>query len=262
MSVSKLPEGTDVRLIQLHLHSMRLPNDEELSLPGVSVESLPKVDRDDMLVAGFGDVQSVGLGTKHIVVESELSSLELEPEKIATMNPFHVSPSFTAARAMQERTFRPVVSESASSPVNVPLWREISDVVRRVSSQDPSHLAMNLRLSDGSVVDLDLRVVNSGLHATFKTESRELLATLESRWSEFMERNHPNLRLVSSVFEGNVGLDLGFSHNGNGQQRETLEDFVASSGLSDFSNRNRRSSASTVTPPPPPPTPNRLSIYA
>ena len=234
------------------------PESKPSNFPG---QSMPDVFREDAGDLQVGSSLSVEAAVRRDAAHPEFLLSAADAEKSTSANPSHSLGVFTVSRAIQERTFAPMAPESVSSPVDLSVWRELSDVVRKVSSEDPSHLSVNLRLSDGSVLDLDVRVVNSGVHATFKTESRELLAVLESRWSQFMEKNHPDLRVISSTFHSDLGFDVGSNQSENRGQRETREDFSAASVLSDHPQRSRNIVAPAAIPPSNHNS-NRLSIYA
>jgi hypothetical protein len=132
-----------------------------------------------------------------------------------------------------EVSSKPVVEAARQANSNLELWKTISDAVQRVRSENPSHLAMEVRLRDGSSIGLELRMGAAGLEASFKAESHGLLKALESHWTAFIERQPSDLKVASTVFEGRSGLD--FSSGGGGdaaEKREAFEDSAAAAALS------------------------------
>jgi hypothetical protein len=95
----------------------------------------------------------------------------------------------------------------------------------KVSSENPSHISVELRLGDGSTVGVELRMGSSGLEAFFRSESNALLKSLESQWVGFLSKESPDLRVASAVFEGRSSLGS-FSDSGrNGRElRQQMED--------------------------------------
>jgi hypothetical protein len=95
----------------------------------------------------------------------------------------------------------------------------------KVSSENPSHISVELRLGDGSSVGVELRMGASGLEASFRSESNALLKSLESQWGGFLSKESPDLRVASAVFEGRSSFGT-FSDSGrNGRElRQQMED--------------------------------------
>ena len=105
------------------------------------------------------------------------------------------------------------------------LWDAVRDAVMKVSSENPSHISVELRLGDGSTVGVELRMGASGLEASFRSESNALLKSLESQWGGFLSKESPDLRVTSAVFEGRSSFGS-FSDSGrNGRElRQQMED--------------------------------------
>jgi hypothetical protein len=115
---------------------------------------------------------------------------------------------------------------------NLEVWRTLSDAVERVRSENPSHLAMELRLRDGSTIGVELRMGAAGIEASFKSESQGLLKALESQWTAFLDRQPTDLKVSSTIFEGRMGLNLSSGGGGDAaERREAFEDSAAAASL-------------------------------
>jgi hypothetical protein len=90
-----------------------------------------------------------------------------------------------------------------------------------------------MRLKDGTAVGVELQMTEHGLQAAFKSESNDLLRSLESQWKVFVDRNVGDLKVASSVFEGRSGLDLSNPNNRSDarERREAFEDSAAAASL-------------------------------
>jgi hypothetical protein len=90
-----------------------------------------------------------------------------------------------------------------------------------------------MRLKDGTAVGVELQMTENGLQAAFKSESNDLLRSLESQWKAFVDRNVSDLKVASSVFEGRSGLDLSNPNSGSDarERREAFEDSAAAASL-------------------------------
>jgi hypothetical protein len=130
---------------------------------------------------------------------------------------------------------KPVIEGPHQIHSNVEFWKVISDAVQRVRSENPRHLAVELRLGDGSSVGLELRMGATGLEASFKSESHGLLKALESQWSSFVERTSSEpVKVASSSFEGRTGADINSGGGDARERREALEDSSSAGALSSF----------------------------
>jgi hypothetical protein len=113
---------------------------------------------------------------------------------------------------------------------------ELFDVVQRAleraRSENPSHLAVEVTLDDGSSFGLEVRLGASGLQAAFRSESQPLLKVLENGWAGFLAKETAESRVVSAAFEGRSGFGE-FSNNGSnaGERRQQFEDNSAAARL-------------------------------
>ncbi|MEI6714531.1 MAG: hypothetical protein WCO60_12310 [Verrucomicrobiota bacterium] len=170
-----------------------------------SVESSSFLASDD--VARTGDVKIVG---------SDMSTAVLPGhEKVTT-----------------DVVSKPVVEAPRQVHNNTELWKAIGDAVQRVRSENPRHLAVELRMGDGSTVGLELRMGAAGVEAAFKSDSHGLLKALESQWAAFTERSASEpIKVTSTVFEGRTGLDYSGGGGDAQEKREAFEDSAAAAAL-------------------------------
>lgn len=131
-----------------------------------------------------------------------------------------------------ETLSKPVVEGPRQVHNNVELWKAIGDAVQRVRSENPRHLAVELRMGDGSTVGLELRMGAAGVEAAFKSDSHGLLKALESQWAAFAERGASEpIKVASAVFEGRTGPDYSGGGGDAQEKREAFEDSAAAAAL-------------------------------
>ncbi len=135
-------------------------------------------------------------------------------------------------RPAQEVASKPVLLPPAQVKANE-VWKVVSDAIQRARSENPSHLAVEVRLDDGSTLGLEVRMSSTGLHASFRSESQTLLKTLETQWAGFVSKEPTDSKVTSAVFEGRTGFGSSTDSNGNaGERRQQMEDSSASGSLS------------------------------
>jgi hypothetical protein len=146
--------------------------------------------------------------------ESESSSMSIN----VGSQPFY-APANQSTEASGVKVQPPVEVNRAD------IWDAVREAIMKVSSENPSHISVELRLGDGSTVGVELRMGSSGLEAFFRSESNALLKSLESQWVGFLSKESPDLRVASAVFEGRSSLGS-FSDSGrNGRElRQQMED--------------------------------------
>jgi hypothetical protein len=120
-------------------------------------------------------------------------------------------------------------------PVNVrssELFNVVQNALERARSENPSHLAVEVTLDDGSSFGLEVRMGVSGLQASFRSESQPLLKFLENGWAGFLAKEAAESKVVSAAFEGRSGFGE-FSNNGSnaGERRQQFEDNSAAARL-------------------------------
>jgi hypothetical protein len=105
------------------------------------------------------------------------------------------------------------------------LFNVVQNALERARSENPSHLAVEVTLDDGSSFGLEVRMSASGLQASFRSESQPLLKALESNWAGFLARETAEAKVVSAAFEGRSGFGE-FSNEGSnaGERRQQFED--------------------------------------
>jgi hypothetical protein len=152
-------------------------------------------------------------------------------------------PADQASNVSQPRVQPPVEVNRAE------IWDAVREAILKVSSENPSHISVELRLSDGATVGVELRMGASGLEASFRSESNALLKSLESQWGGFMSKESPDLKVASAVFEGRSSFGS-FSDSGrNGRElRQQMEDSADSATLG-AAQRSLLSSKKAATPP-------------
>ena len=173
------------------------------------------------------------VGADLLPADSEKSELPGLSSTDLPATPGHLPTGVSSSLGEAGASQKPVVGSPRLVHSNVEVWKTISDAVERVRSENPSHLAMELRLRDGSAVGIELRMGASGIEASFKSESQSLLKALETQWSAFLDRQPSDLKVASTVFEGRAGLN--FSSDGGGdatERREAFEDSAAAASLS------------------------------
>ncbi len=132
------------------------------------------------------------------------------------------------------------LSEAVSKPTVLPpvqvktneVWRVVQDAIQRARSENPSHLAVEVRMDDGSTLGVELRMSSTGLQASFRSESQTLLRSIESQWSTFVSKETADARVTSAVFESRSSFG-GSTDSGTsgGERRQQMEDALSASSL-------------------------------
>ncbi len=186
-------------------------------------------------VATFAESTSVGTQGAKELGEMFASAPGIESLEVAASSPFGEADSTANslnAGSLPFATSATQPTEASSVKVQPPvevnradLWDAVREAVMKVSSENPSHISVELRLGDGSSVGVELRMGASGLEASFRSESNALLKSLESQWGGFLSKESPDLRVASAVFEGRSSFGT-FSDSGrNGRElRQQMED--------------------------------------
>jgi hypothetical protein len=186
-------------------------------------------------VATFAESTSVGTQGAKELGEMFASAPGIESLEVAASSPFGEADSTAnslSAGSLPFATSATQPTEASSVKVQPPvevnradLWDAVREAVMKVSSENPSHISVELRLGDGSSVGVELRMGASGLEASFRSESNALLKSLESQWGGFLSKESPDLRVASVVFEGRSSFGT-FSDSGrNGRElRQQMED--------------------------------------
>jgi hypothetical protein len=113
------------------------------------------------------------------------------------------------------------------------VWKVVTDALQRARSENPSHLAVEVRMDDGSTLGLEVRMSSTGLQASFRSESQTLLKTLESQWTNFVTKESPEAKVTAAVFEGRTGFGNSTETGSNGgERRQQMEDAASSAALS------------------------------
>jgi hypothetical protein len=109
----------------------------------------------------------------------------------------------------------------------------VQSALERARSENPSHLAVEITLEDGSSFGLEVRMSASGLQASFRSESQPLLKALENSWAGFLAKESAEAKVVSAAFEGRSGFGE-FSENSSnaGERRQQFEDSASAAFLS------------------------------
>jgi hypothetical protein len=214
-----------------HSGSQNSQNEGRPSSPRIAANS-PDVAP---TVATFAESTSVGTQGAGELGEMFVSAPGLESLEVAASSPFGEADSTTNslnAGSLPFATSATQPTEASSVKVQPPvevnradLWDAVREAVMKVSSENPSHISVELRLGDGSSVGVELRMGASGLEASFRSESNALLKSLESQWGGFLSKESPDLRVASAVFEGRSSFGT-FSDSGrNGRElRQQMED--------------------------------------
>jgi hypothetical protein len=165
---------------------------------------------------------------------------------------------------------RPAVLPSAQVRTPGEAWRVIQDAIQRARSENPSHLAVEVRLEDGSSMGVELRLSSSGLQASFRSESQFLLKAIETNWNSFLSKESGDLKVASAVFEGRGGfgdLSNGGSNSGStsGERRQQFEDNAASATLrfgNDGASSNSSPRGTSSSSAERPAAPGEMALYA
>jgi hypothetical protein len=142
------------------------------------------------------------------------------------------APVLGGTRALSEIDSKPAVLPSVTVKGNE-VWKVVTDALLRARSENPSHLAVEVRMDDGSTLGLEVRMSSTGLHASFRSESQTLLKTLEAQWSGFVTKESPEAKVTAAVFEGRSSFGNPTESNTNGgERRQQMEDAASSAALS------------------------------
>jgi hypothetical protein len=164
-------------------------------------------------------------------------SLEELPQSSSLKEPADSSVSATgsvfgsAARSSSEVVSKPTVLPPVQVRANE-VWRVVQDAVQRARSENPSHLAVEVRMDDGSTLGVELRMSSAGLQASFRSESHSLLRSIEAQWTAFVSKESADARVTSAVFENRSSFG-GSTDSGTsgGERRQQMEDALSASSL-------------------------------
>ncbi len=156
--------------------------------------------------------------------------------------------SGNAARPLSEVAMKPTVLPPVSVKGNE-VWKVVSDALQRARSENPSHLAVEVRMEDGSTLGLEVRMSSTGLQASFRSESQTLLKTLEAQWAGFVAKEPSDSKVASATFESHAGLgNFGESSTNGGERRRQMEDASTSASLSRGTNAEKPAPAPGTVP--------------
>lgn len=156
--------------------------------------------------------------------------------------------SGNAARPLSEVAMKPTVLPPVSVKGNE-VWKVVSDALQRARSENPSHLAVEVRMEDGSTLGLEVRMSSTGLQASFRSESQTLLKTLEAQWAGFVAKEPSDSKVASATFESHAGLgNFGESATNGGERRRQMEDASTSASLSRGTNAEKPAPAPGTVP--------------
>jgi hypothetical protein len=195
----------------------------------------------DSEVGTFGAEEgSVQREASSVLARSEESSTPITVEGEALTSVVSPAADNLGATASQSGTGARSVHQTASRPAVLPpvqakaseLFNVVQNALERARSENPSHLAVEITLDDGSSFGLEVRMSASGLQASFRSESQPLLKVLENQWAGFLARESADSKVVSAAFEGRSGFGE-FSNNGStaGERRQQFEDSASAAFL-------------------------------
>ena len=164
-----------------------------------------------------------------VTIEGDaLSSMVSSPAELPGAAASH---SGTEARPAHETASRPTVLPPVQAKASE-LFNVVQNALERARSENPSHLAVEITLEDGSSFGLEVRMNASGLQASFRSESQPLLKALENSWAGFLAKESADSKVVSAAFEGRSGFGE-FSNNGSdaGERRQQFEDSASAAFL-------------------------------
>lgn len=158
------------------------------------------------------------------------------------------SPVVDGVRTLSEVNSKPAVLPPVVVKGNE-VWKVVSDALQRARSENPSHLAVEIRMEDGSTLGLEVRMSNAGLQASFRSESHALLKSLEAQWTGFVAKESPDAKVTAAVFESRSGFGNSTETSSNGgERRQQMEDSAASASLSRGSISGRSGQAPETAP--------------
>jgi hypothetical protein len=176
------------------------------------------------------------------------------------------APMVGGARALSEIDFKPTVLPPVVVKGNE-VWKVVTDALQRARSENPSHLAVEVRMEDGSTLGLEVRMSSTGLHASFRSESQTLLKNLEAQWSGFVTKESPDAKVTAAVFEGRSSFGNSTESNtSGGERRQQMEDASLSAALSRGALSGKPQPAASTAPKQITPSirtrDGRMSVYA
>jgi hypothetical protein len=137
----------------------------------------------------------------------------------------------TAPTAVQEASMRPTVLPPVQTRFS-DVFNVVQRALERARSENPSHLAVEVTLEDGSSFGLEVRMNSAGLQASFRSESQSLLKALETGWSGFVSRDAADYKVASAAFQGRSGSgDFAENKSGGGERHEQFQDNSAAALL-------------------------------
>jgi hypothetical protein len=184
------------------------------------------VQRETSTVLASSD-ESTTAATAKVETASSASSTLVDPSSTASTQG---GPSVRSSHESSSKpTVLPPVHTKSSELFNV-----VQNALERARSENPSHLAVEVTLEDGSSFGLEVRMSASGLQASFRSDSQPLLKALESSWGGFLAKESADSKVASAAFEGRSGFGE-FSNNGasTGERRQQFEDSASAALLSD-----------------------------
>lgn len=142
------------------------------------------------------------------------------------------APVVDGARSLAEVNSKPAVLPPVAVKGNE-VWKVVTDALQRARSENPSHLAVEVRMEDGSTLGLEVRMSSTGLQASFRSESQTLLKSVEAQWTGFVTKESPDAKVTAAVFESRSGFGNSTETSSNGgERRQQMENSAASATLS------------------------------
>jgi hypothetical protein len=194
------------------------------------------VERETSFVRARSEASSTSVTSEVEASFSQVAPSAELPNGAASQSGVQARPAHEATGASSRPTVLPPVQTKASELFNV-----VQNALERARSENPSHLAVEVTLDDGSSFGLEVRMSASGLQASFRSESQPLLKVLESNWAVFLAKETADAKVVSAAFEGRSGFG-GFSNEGSnaGERRQQLEDNASAASLAGRDARDSR----------------------
>ncbi len=195
------------------------------------------VERETSFVRARSEASSTSVTSEVEASFSQVAPSAELPNGAASQSGVQARPAHEATGAPSRPTVLPPVQTKASELFNV-----VQNALERARSENPSHLAVEVTLDDGSSFGLEVRMSASGLQASFRSESQPLLKALESNWAVYLAKETADAKVVSAAFEGRSGFG-GFSNEGSnaGERRQQLEDNASAASLAGRDARDSRS---------------------
>ncbi len=207
-----------------------------LNLPGSSavVSASP---RHGTLGANEGSVSKESLVVPNFSSEETTSGLSSSEAASPAVDATEIGTPSALPSVAAPQVFEADSKPKVLPPVHVKageVWRTVHDAVQRARSENPNHLAVEVRLEDGSSLGVELRMGSAGLQASFRSESQTLLKSIENQWNGFVTKESSNLKVVSAAFEGRSDFGSGGFSDGStsgGERRQQMENAAASASL-------------------------------